>query len=486
MRDPKFHPLLPDRNLIPNNVSRIHLMGICGTGMAALAGGLKEMGFEVRGSDRSAYPPMSTFLKKCEIPILMGFGPQNLHPEPDLVIIGNVVTRDNPEVLELAELNIPFISFPQALNHFAMKGSQRIVIAGIHGKTTTSSLVAWLLEVSGIEPGFMIGGIPKNFKKGFRLGKGRYFVVEGDEYDTAFFDKGPKFFHYSPDKLILTSIEYDHADIYACVEDIIANFRKLVSLVPPQGHIVANIDDSNVMDVIAQAKCIVVTYGTSNEADFKLDHIQTGEGRSFISIRGPGGKRLRLATPIYGTHNLLNLTAAVALTSAMGLPEQEILRAASTFQGIRRRQEKVEDIKGILVLDDFAHHPTAVKETISAVKEAFPQKRLVAVFEPRSNSSRRNVFQEEYAKSFFQADLAMIPEPTMLDKIPPAERFSSKRLVKEINNSGTEAYHCPDASGVLRLLLEKTRSGDVVLFMSNGDFGDLPRRFVNALKQPAN
>jgi len=367
-----------------------------------------------------------------------------------------------------------------------MKDSKRIVVAGTHGKTTTSSLVAWLLHSSGVRSGFMIGGIPRNFDKGFSLAKGPYFVIEGDEYDTAFFDKGPKFFHYHPDKLILTSIEYDHADIYASVEDIITNFRKLVSLVPAQGHIIANADDPNVMDVISEANCMVVTYGTDKGADFRLDSIEDQKAGRLLSIRTSSNRCLTMSTPVYGRHNLLNLTATVALGSVMGLPERDIAKAAATFKGVKRRQETVGEERGILVLDDFAHHPTAVRETISAVKKAFPQRRLLAVFEPRSNSSRRNVFQREYARSFLDADLAMIPDPIMVARIPPEQRLSSTRLVEEINVNGTEAYHSADASGLLRLLLKKARAGDVVLFMSNGDFDNLPRRFLAALKHCAN
>ncbi|HDG98172.1 MAG TPA: UDP-N-acetylmuramate--L-alanine ligase [Desulfobacterales bacterium] len=478
----RFHPLSQEHNFVPSHISLVHLMGVCGTGMAGLAGALKELGYQVRGSDRSAYPPMSTFLHELGIPILMGFKAQNLAPRPDLVVIGNVVSRDNPEVQRLARLKIPFVSFPQALNHFVMQETKRIVIAGTHGKTTTSSLMAWLLQTAGLGPGFMIGGIPNNFMKGFQLGKGHYFVIEGDEYDTAFFDKGPKFFHYHPDTLILTSIEYDHADIYNSLEQIVANFQKLVGLVPPKGYIIANADDQIVSNVIRSAKCTVITYGACADADWRLEQVETRKGLSLAKIRSPQGTQLSISISLYGKHNLANLTATVALGAIMGLSEASILKAAETFRGVKRRQELLGEARGILVLDDFAHHPTAVRETISAVKEAFPQRRLVAVFEPRSNSSRRNVFQEQYARSFDAADLIMIPEPRMLESISPDQRFSSMRLVQDLKRQGKPAYCVPDSEALLPLLLEKTRSRDVVLFMSNGDMDGLPGRFLESLQ----
>ena len=476
-----FHPLSQGLNLAPSKIRLIHLMGICGTGMAALAGALKELGYEIRGSDSKAYPPMSTFLDSLSIPILLGFGPQNLDPRPDLVIVGNVITRENPEVQTLAEAKLPFLSFPQALNHFVMKGKKRIVIAGTHGKTTTSSLVAWLLETAGLAPGFMIGGIPVNFEKGFKLGSGQYFVIEGDEYDTAFFDKGPKFFHYHPETLILTSIEFDHADIYESLEQIVTNFRRLVELVPPQGHIIANADDPIVADVVASARCPVITYGLESKADWRVERLDSNEGNSFLKIRSPLGEELSLVISLYGVHNMANLTAMVALGATMDIDPDAVFRAAQSFKGVRRRQELLGEVRGITVIDDFAHHPTAVDKTIAAIKEAFPHRRLVAVFEPRSNSSRRNVFQEKYAEAFDHADLVMIPEPTRVENIPLSQRFSSERLVAELNQQGKQAYYGRDVNCLLDLLLEKIRPGDVVLFMSNGDFDALPHRLLGAL-----
>ncbi|MBW2081982.1 MAG: UDP-N-acetylmuramate--L-alanine ligase [Deltaproteobacteria bacterium] len=478
-KTPNFHPLAREHNFIPSPLSRIYLMGICGTGMAALAGALKELGFEVTGSDRAAYPPMSTFLQQLGIRVRLGFDARNLQPPPDLVVVGNVITRENPEVAEIARLKIPFVSFPQALNHFAMKDKKRIVIAGTHGKTTTSSLVAWILEAAGLDPDFMIGGIPLNFEKGFKLGSGPYFVVEGDEYDTAFFDKGPKFFHYSPLILILTCIEFDHADIYDNLAQITANFERLVSMVPENGHIIANWDDPLVRDLARSAPCSVHYYGNDKNAQWRIEKASRNDRISSILVRTEAREKQPYSSPLYGKHNLSNLLAGVVAANILGLDQCSIEKATRSFKGVKRRQEQVGEVSGILVLDDFAHHPTAVRETTCAVKETFAQRRLVAVFEPRSNSSRRNVFQ-----SFGAADLVIIPEPTMLERIPANQRFSSSRLVQDLTGQGKEAYYAQDTSALLNLLVQKTRSGDVVLFMSNGDLENLPRRFLNALKDP--
>ena len=457
-------------------------MGICGTGMAALAGALKELGYKVTGSDRAAYPPMSTFLEQLGISVFLGFDPRNLQPRPDLVVVGNVIRRENPEIAELARLQVPFASFPQALNHFVINGKKRIVIAGTHGKTTTSSLVAWILESSGLDPGFMIGGIPLNFQKGFKLGEGSYFVVEGDEYDTAFFDKGPKFFHYRPYILVLTSIEFDHADIYENLRQIRGNFEMLISMVPPHGHIVANWDDPLVRELATAAPCPVHYYGIRKARDWYIESISRQAGISSLVVVSPTGERRTYSTPLYGRHNFSNLLAAVVVAHVLGLDQQDVHRAVKKFRGVKRRQELMGEAQGILVLDDFAHHPTAVRETVRAVKEAFPDRRLIAVFEPRSNSSRRNVFQEQYARSFDAADLIMIPEPRMLESIPPDQRFSSMRLVQDLKRQGKPAYCAPDFEALLPLLLEKTRSSDVVLFMSNGDMDGLPGRFLESLQ----
>ena len=468
-------------NRVPENLRHIHLMGVCGTGMASLAGILKQKGFVVTGSDQNIYPPMSHFLESLSIPVLKGYGSDNLHPEPDLVIVGNVITRQNPEAVELSHLKLPYLSFPQALKHFAMKGKRSVVISGTHGKTTTSALVAWILEKAGMDPDFMIGGIPGNFNSNYKLGKGSYFVIEGDEYDTAFFDKGPKFLHYRPWVTILTSIEFDHADIYRDLNHVIDNFKKLIDLMPRGGLLIANGDDSTIIAEIKRAKCPVVTYGLSKNNVWKAVDIVIQKDLTRLTILKAGKEYVTLFTPLYGRHNISNLLSAIVLADFLDVPSAALSEAVRSFWGVRRRQEIVGEKRGVLILDDFAHHPTAVKETLEAVKEKYGDRRLIAVFEPRSNSSRRNVFQVRYASSFDKADLIMIPEPPLMENIPPAERFSSQRLVKDLEERGLHAFYSPTTDHLMEALVREARAGDVTLFMSNGAFDNLPQRLLERL-----
>ncbi|MDY6880134.1 MAG: UDP-N-acetylmuramate:L-alanyl-gamma-D-glutamyl-meso-diaminopimelate ligase [Thermodesulfobacteriota bacterium] len=472
----------PSLNRMPDLVKTIHLMGICGTGMASLAGMLKHQGYRVTGSDQNIYPPMSEQLKKLEIPVFKGYSPGNLSHNPDLVVVGNVITRDNPEAMELSRIKLPYLSFPQALGELAFKGKQSIVISGTHGKTTTATLVAWILETAGTDPGFMIGGISRNFETNFKLGQGPYFVIEGDEYDTAFFDKGPKFLHYRPWVAILTSIEFDHGDIYRDIDQVIASFRKLIAIIPPEGLLIANGDDPRVVAEIERAQCQVETYGFSRDCLWKVLAANNQQGLTDVKILRQGEEYITFQTPLYGRHNMSNLLAAVVLSEFLDLSSPSLKKALKEFKSVKRRQEIVGEERGILVLDDFAHHPTAVRKTIQAVKEKHGDRRLIAVFEPRSNSSRRNIFQRDYALSFNHADIAMIPEPPLMEKIPPRERFSSQLLVRDLQKGGVEAFYFPDTDQLLEGIIETARQGDVILIMSNGGFDNIHKRLLNRLK----
>ena len=473
--------LSPRRNRMPENLRHIHLMGICGTGMASLAGILKETGFSVTGSDRNIYPPMSHFLKALSIPVIEGYGPDNLTAGPDLVIVGNVITKDNPEAVELSRLGLPYLSFPQAINRFALKDKRSIVISGTHGKTTTSSIVAWILEKAGMDPGFMIGGIPLNFQKNFKLGEGDFFVIEGDEYDTAFFDKGPKFLHYSPWAAIITSIEFDHADIYRDLDHIITSFKKLIAIMPPTGILIGNGDDPVVAREMEKAKCPAQTYGLTENCLWRAeDIIVESDITRFVVLKGEK-EYMTLSTPLYGRHNICNLLSAVVLADFLGIPPPILSGALMDFKGVKRRQEITGEKRGIILLDDFAHHPTAVRETIRAVREKYKDRRLVAVFEPRSNSSRRNIFQTQYASSFDNADLVMLAEPSLIDKIPPAERFSSKGLARDLNKKGINAFFFENSDQLLDAMIIEARSGDVILIMSNGAFDNIHQRLLKQL-----
>ena len=480
-QDPTPSPgatLSPHLNVLPDRLHHVHLMGICGTAMAALAGILKQERYLVTGSDQNVYPPMSQFLQDLSIPVLEGYKAENLHPSPDLVIVGNVITRLNPEAVELSRLGLPYLSLPQALQAFAMKGKKSIVICGTHGKTTTTALIAWILEGAGLDPSFMVGGIPKNFGKSFKLGAGPYFVIEGDEYDTAFFDKGPKFLHYLPWLTILTSIEFDHADIYRDLDHVRQSFQKLLRLIPPDGLLIANHDDPVVRAEVSLARCPVVTYSLGTGGDWKASDIIVQEDRTSLRAGNRDGIIIDIKSPLYGRHNISNLLSTLPLCTFLGIEEKNLLRSLETFQGVKRRQEVKGEAGGILILDDFAHHPTAVRETIQAVREKYRRRRLVAAFEPRSNSSRRKVFQKQYASSFDRADLVMIPEPPMKEKIPAEERFSSEALVEDLKRKGVSAFYFPDTALLLEELLRLSRAGDVILFMSNGSFDDLPARML--------
>ncbi len=449
--------------------------------MASLAGMLKAKGYAITGSDKNIYPPMSDLLHSLEIPIFEGYLPDHLHPAPDLVIVGNVVPRENPEALELGRLQLPYLSFPQAIGHFALKGKQSIVVSGTHGKTTTSSMAAWALETAGMDPGFMIGGIPLNFKKNFKSGTGRHFVIEGDEYDTAFFDKGPKFLHYAPWATILTSIEFDHADIYRDLDHVAQSFRKLIGIIPPDGILIANGDDKTILSEIEMAGCRVETYGFSDKNRWRPADIMVDERATRVTIMKDGKRYLTLVTPVYGQHNISNLLSTIVLGHRLGISPELLVKSAKTFRGVKRRQEIVGEKNGILILDDFAHHPTAVRETIGAVREKYRDRRIMAIFEPRSNSSRRNIFQDTYAQSFDMAHVVMIPEPSLMEKIDEAERFSSRKLVSDLQKRSLSAFYFETTDNLLDAIATTAKRGDVLLIMSNGGFDNIHQRLMKIL-----
>ncbi len=470
-------------NRIPDHVKNIHIMAVCGTGMGALACMLKEMGYNITGSDQNVYPPMSTFLLDKGIHLLNGFNEENIHPDTDLVIIGNAVRKNNPEAVTVKEKNICFCSMPQALNHFVAKEKQTILITGTHGKTTTASLMAWLLFTAGLDPSFMIGGILQNFNSNYRIGSGNYMVIEGDEYDTAFFDKGPKFLHYKPSLAVLTSVEFDHADIFRDLDHVKAIFKNFVARIPKTSYLVAYDNDSNISEIIPSADCTVERYGMCPDAYWRIGdetHAPAALETTF-SVFMQNQKVGHYATPLLGHHNRMNILSVIALAEHLKIPHKTIREALLTFQGVKRRQEIRGEKNGITVMDDFAHHPTAVLETIRAVKGACQNGRLVAVFEPRTNTSMRQVFQSVYPHAFIDADLICIRKPPLLEKVPEDERFSSEQLVSDLKQRGKNARFFPDTESIIDFLEKEARSGDVILVMSNGGFDNIHERLLACL-----
>jgi UDP-N-acetylmuramate: L-alanyl-gamma-D-glutamyl-meso-diaminopimelate ligase len=469
-------------NRIPGRVADIHLIAICGTGMAALAAMLKDLGFNVTGSDHDVYPPMSTFLAQKGIAVRSGFDTANLDPAPDLVVVGNAVTRDNAEAAAVLRRQIPYCSMPQALNHFVAAGKKPLVVTGTHGKTTTASLLAWVLCEAACDPSFFIGGILQNFDSNYRLGKGPYIVFEGDEYDTAFFDKGPKFLHYKPYRAVLTGIEFDHGDIYRDLAHVQQAFSAFVTGMPPNSALVAFDGPGSAAEaVLRNAPTRVIRYGQQPGDDWRLVEAKVAPPRSRFRIERPDGSGSAFETRLMGTHNLLNAVAVVAVAAELGLDEETVRRALASFAGIRRRQEVRGRRRGVTVIDDFAHHPTAVRETIRAVRPFYPEGRLIAVFEPCTNTSMRRTFQQAYAQVFDAADIVCIREPSRLAKVPPAERLSARRLVADLEARGLRARHFENTDVLIDYLAAEARSGDTILIMSNGGFDNIHARLLAAL-----
>jgi len=470
-----------DKNKIPEAVRTIHLIAVCGTGMGALACMLRDLGFEVTGSDQKIFPPMSHFLKHKGIKMNDGFRAENLSYEPDLIIVGNAVTKDNPEVQEMRRRGFYFCSMPQALNRFVAAGKQTLLISGTHGKTTTSSILAWMLVEAGYDPSFMIGGILKNFDSNYRLGSGSYFVVEGDEYDTAFFDKGPKFLHFQPQMAVLTSVEFDHADIFNDLEHVKEVFKNFVSALPGSSTLLAFDGEQNVTDVIGNHDCLIERYGQKANSPWRLGSVSAEPPWTVFEVFKNNECFGSFKTKLFGEHNLFNALADIAIADGLNIPADIIAKALQTFGGIKRRQEIRGQKRQITVMDDFAHHPTAVRETLRAVESVISGGRLIAVFEPRTNTSMRNVFQSEYTAVFDPADIICIRKPPLLKKIPSGQRFSSEQLVKDLKIRGKNAHYFPDTDSILDFLLITAQPGDIVLIMSNGGFDNIHQRLLESL-----
>ncbi len=461
---------------------KVHLVAICGAGMGALAGLLKEAGHEVQGSDRAFYPPMAERLQVWGIPTRQGFDPAHLDPDIDLVIVGNVCRRDNPEAQAALQRGLTVMSFPQALAEFFIVDKTSVVVAGTHGKTTTAALLSYVLVAAGLDPSFLVGGIPQNFGKSFRLGRGGVFVVEGDEYDTAFFDKRPKFVHYRPKIVVLTAVEFDHADIYRDMEAYRAAFTVLLSLLPADGLLVACADDPEVTALARSAPCRVVTYGLGPGADWSAAEIQPGEDATRFSLIREGSRVGTVTLPLFGRHNVANTLGVLAAAEAVGVDAKRAAGCLPGFAGVARRMQVRGVVDGVTVIDDFAHHPTKVRETVRAVRARYPRSQLVAVFEPRTATSRRKVFQEAYPASFAAADEVVLVPPFDAEKIPEAERFDSAALVAALQQNGQKAVLYQNADLVVAALAGRPGEDTVVLIMSNGAFDNIHEKLLSALR----
>ena len=462
-------------------IKSIYLIAICGTGMASLAGLLQKSGYQVTGSDANIYPPMSTLLKSSGIDIKLGYQRENITNDINQVIIGNAVSKDNQEVLAVQEKGIPYISFPEAIKKFYLENQKSLVITGTHGKTTTTALLSWVLHSAKRKPGFMVGGWMKNFNGNHGISEGEFFVSEGDEYDTAFFDKGPKFLHYSPFASILTGIEFDHADIYRDLEHIKDSFRKFVNIIHPSGFLLAAFSDKNAKDILTNASCQVETYGFSSSADWVIDNYKFVEGKGYFTLLHHGVKIANFHLPMIGRHNIENATSVAAMSLKLGLTTQEIQKGFQTFKGIKRRQEVVGVKNEVTVIDDFAHHPTAIRLTLEAVREAYPEQRIWAIFEPRSATCRRKVFEDRLPKSFTPADRVIIAGLFAPDKINPEDRLNPELVVEHINKDGGNAYFIPDIETLVDKLIIECRPKDVLLIMSSGGFSGIHQKLITRL-----
>lgn len=469
-----------------DDIHKVYLIGICGTAMASLAGMLQQRGYEVTGSDENVYPPMSTYLENLGIPILEGYTGEHLETfRPDLVVVGNAAAKTNAEAAWTLEHDLPYTSMPETIYELFIKGKHSIVITGTHGKTSATSLMAWLLESAGRDPGYVVGGIPVNFGHNFKLGDGAEFVIEGDEYNTAFFDKGPKFLHYQADSLLLNNIEFDHADLYDSLDTIIASFRAAVEQTGPDDLIVANGDDENVMGLREHARGEWLTFGQSEACDVRVVDIDLNpEGASF-GIVWKGNEWSRFHSPMSGVHNVLNAAATLAIARRRGVEAEVLQKGLETFRGIKRRMEVRGIVRGVTVIDDFAHHPTAIATTLDGARKSYPNRRIWALYEPRSATSARTQFEQGYKESFRKADLFILGpifHKNRYGKSYPAESLMSvDGILEDLGANGIEAVHIESFDEIAEHVARKAKEGDVVIAMSSGSFGGIHDKLLEAL-----
>lgn len=461
---------------------KIHFIGICGTAMATLAAMLKARGYDVQGSDHGVYPPMSDFLRRERIRVFDGYREQQITGDLDLVVVGNAISRGNPELEAVLDRKTRFVSLPEAVRDHFLWASRSVVVSGTHGKTTTTALTAWVLTAAGRDPSLLVGGIAVNFGGSYRLGGGRDFVIEGDEYDSAFFDKTAKFLKYLPDIAIIGNLEYDHADIYPDLESLRMAFRRLLNLVPRSGRVLIGADSPEALRLAECARCPVETFGLGDHADWRADELRAASAGTVFQLWHRGAPIGHVSLPLFGAHNVRNALAAIAAAHAAGVDATVAAAALATFKGVKRRLELCGTARGVSVYDDFAHHPTAIRETVTAVKSADPTRRVWAVFEPRSATSCRKVFQQDFADAFVAsgADEVVLAQ-VFRQSLPESERLSVDAVVADVNRRGGHARVAAGAEGIVALIAAEARDGDLVLIMSNGGFDGIHGKLLAAL-----
>ena len=460
-----------------SSLRKVHFTGVCGTAMGSLAAALRDRGVEVTGSDDNVYPPMSTFLESKGIAISKGYSPDNIPSDADFVVIGNAMTRGNPEVEAVLNRKLLYYSLPEALKIFFLRGRHNLVVSGTHGKTTTTSLLAWIFESAGLAPSWLIGGIPNNLSQGCRLGESKFFILEGDEYDTAFFDKRSKFVHYLPELLIVNNIEFDHADIFRDLEDVMTSFRRLVQIVPSEGMVLLNADDPNCRALAGKCPAPLVEVGFSPNAGNHIRDVHYSRDSSAFSLFGE-----RFELPMIGEFNVRNAAMAVSAAHFYHVPFAEIRQALKSFTGIRRRQEVRGEEGGVTVVDDFGHHPTAIAQTLEGLRVKFPGAKLWAVFEPRSNTTRRAVFQDVLPQAFSGADGVVLAQVARMDQLPPEERLNPEKVVSDLRHAGKAAFYEADTSAIIHRVAGLAGKGDVIVVFSNGGFDNIHAKLLEVLK----
>lgn len=459
-------------------IRSVHFVGIGGTAMAAVAAAMQEKGFQVTGSDQNIYPPTSTFLAERKVDVRIGYSEQNLAQRPDLVVIGNAISRGNVEAELVLERRMRYCSLPELLKEFFIRGKRSIVVCGTHGKTTTTSLLTWVFEYNGLNPSFLIGGIPNNFTQGARFTDSEWFIIEGDEYDTAFFDKRSKFVHYLPEVVIINNIEFDHADIFADLAAIQLSFKRLINIIPRNGQLFANGDDPNIAPLLQQTHCPVKRFGLGDDNSIRAFNVKLAPTVSEFEIPS-----FKFRMNLLGELNVRNALAAVACAKHCGLKNSQIQAAFDTFKGVKRRMEVRGIAGGVTVVDDFGHHPTAIRETLRALRIRHPKEHIHAIFEPRSNTTRRNVFQRELAGAFENADFVVVSQVDRLEQLSPSERLDPARLMEDLKIAGKPAAYLPNVDAIIEHVLGNIQGGDVVCVFSNGGFGNIHAKLLERLRR---